>query len=86
MEKCSTENAIYDVADSMDITISHFNSRRGVILLRTFEGGAQMEVMVNTAFPSGGTEIGIEDAKETPAEASGAYAGRRHECRRRHKF
>lgn len=66
-EKSTILNAIYDVADSLGLTISHVNSERGVILLHTAEG-AQMRVMVDTVFPSGGTRIGVEDAHEVPAK------------------
>jgi hypothetical protein len=66
-EKSTILNAIYDVADSLGLTISHVNSDRGVILLRTSDV-EHLRVTVDTLFPSGHTKVGVEDAREVPAE------------------
>jgi hypothetical protein len=60
-------NVIYDVVDSLGMTIRHVNSERGKLVVET-EEGSSVRITVDTLFPANSTKVDIVDVQESAGE------------------
>lgn len=60
-------NVIYDVVDSLGMTIRHVNSERGKLVVET-EEGSSVRITVDTLFPANSTKVDLVDVQESAGE------------------
>ena len=57
-------NVIYDVIDSLNLSIVQINSEQGIIHIETAEGSS-LQITVSTLFPINCTSVGISSVEIT---------------------